>query len=44
MFLERVFRKNAANFRIPFSKNTSAGLLLIFPELLALEITKFNDV
>ena len=44
MFLEKVFRKYAANFRMPFPKNTSAVLLLIFSELLALEITKSNDV
>ena len=39
-----MFRKYVANFRTSFPKNTSAGLLLIFSELLALEIIKSNDV
>ena len=36
--------KYAVNFRTPFPKTTSAGLLQIFSELLALEIAKSNDV
>ena len=40
----KMFSGNAVNFRTPFSNNTSAGLLLIFSELLALEVTKSNDV
>ena len=42
MFLGNGVQKYMANFRTPIPKNTSAGLLLIFSELLALENKKSN--
>ena len=39
-----MFRKYAGNFREAFTRNTSAGLLLIFSVRLALEITKYSVV